>query len=63
MGGRGLEFLDHSLKVLSGQNFQAFEVVVADQSKDNAIKKPLRQLLGAECQAYPYRPFKTAGVS
>ncbi|WP_294624268.1 glycosyltransferase, partial [uncultured Roseovarius sp.] len=38
MGGRGCEFLDHSLKVLSDQDFQNFEVVVADQSEDNAIK-------------------------
>lgn len=38
MGGRGCEFLDHSLKVLADQDFQDFEVVVADQSEDNAIK-------------------------
>jgi len=38
MGGRGLEFLNHSLKVLSDQDFHAFEVVIADQSEDDAIK-------------------------
>src|SRR6056297_1289966 len=38
MGGHGCEFLGHSLKVLADQEFQDFEVVVADQSEDNAIK-------------------------
>lgn len=38
MNGYGLEFLNHSLKILENQTFKNFEVVVADQSEDDGIR-------------------------
>lgn len=36
-GGRGSEFLDHSLKILSTQTFKDFDVVISDHSLDDTI--------------------------
>ena len=37
-GGRGAEFLEHSLIILNNQTFQDFEVVLSDHSEDDTIK-------------------------
>ncbi len=37
MAGNGARFLRHSLNVIAGQNFRDFEVVVTDQSDDDAV--------------------------
>jgi glycosyltransferase involved in cell wall biosynthesis len=36
--GRGGEFLEHSLKILTEQTFQDFEVIISDHSVDNTIQ-------------------------
>lgn len=36
--GRGGEFLEHSLKILTEQTFQDFEVIISDHSIDNTIE-------------------------
>jgi glycosyltransferase involved in cell wall biosynthesis len=37
--GNGVEFLEHSLKILSEQTFKDFEVIISDHSIDNTIKE------------------------
>lgn len=37
MGGRGYDYLETSLNILSKQDFTDFEVIVSDQSKDDAV--------------------------
>lgn len=39
MQGKGPEFLEHSLGIISNQSFKDFEVVVSDNSENNEIKK------------------------
>jgi glycosyltransferase involved in cell wall biosynthesis len=36
--GKGVEFLEHSLKIISEQTFQDFEVIISDHSTDDTIK-------------------------
>jgi dTDP-4-dehydrorhamnose reductase len=36
--GKGVEFIDHSLEILSKQTFKDFEVVISDHSIDDTIK-------------------------
>lgn len=36
--GKGVEFLNHNLQILSEQNFSDFEIVLSDHSIDNTIK-------------------------
>ncbi len=55
MGGHGAGFLRQSLTVLTGQGFDDFEVVVADQSDDTAIRD-----LCAEFGALNLRHVRTA---
>ena len=43
MNGHGCEFLNYSLKVLESQTFKDFEVVVSDQSEDDAIRDLCRK--------------------
>ncbi len=38
MGGRGVEFLEHSFLALRMQTFKDFEIVISDHSKDDNIK-------------------------
>ena len=38
MGGYGVEYLNHSLNILSKQTYQDFEIVISDQSENNDIK-------------------------
>ena len=38
MGGKGREFLKHSLDILAKQTFKDFEVVLSDYSKDDQLK-------------------------
>lgn len=35
--GKGVEFLEHNLAILSKQSFKDFEVILSDHSKDNTI--------------------------
>ena len=37
--GKGVEFLEHSLRIISEQTFKDFEVVISDHSIDDTIKK------------------------
>ena len=37
--GNGIEFLEHSLKILSEQTFKDFEVIISDHSIDDTIKE------------------------
>ena len=37
MGGKGAEYLAHSLDLLTRQSFEDFEVIVSDQSDDEAV--------------------------
>lgn len=53
MDGHGCAFLDHSLKVLSDQDFQDFEVVVADQSEDDAIRTLCSEYPGLNIRHVP----------
>lgn len=39
MGGHGAEFLRHNFEIFTKQTFRDFDVVVSDQSKDDAVKK------------------------
>jgi dTDP-4-dehydrorhamnose reductase len=36
--GKGSEFLEHSLKIISNQTFKDYEVIISDHSTDNTIK-------------------------
>lgn len=38
MNGKGSEFLEHSLNILSNQTFKDFDVIISDHSKDDEIK-------------------------
>jgi glycosyltransferase involved in cell wall biosynthesis len=44
--GKGGEFLDFNLKILSNQTFKDFEVVISDHSIDDTIKNTLKKWLG-----------------
>jgi glycosyltransferase involved in cell wall biosynthesis len=37
-GGKGVEFLEHSLNIISEQTFRDFEVIISDHSTDDTIK-------------------------
>lgn len=39
MGGLGAEYLEASLKIISAQDFTDFEVIVSDQSNDDAVAR------------------------
>jgi len=36
--GKGVEFLEHSLNIISEQTFQDFEIIISDHSTDDTIK-------------------------
>ena len=44
--GKGGEFLDFNLKILSNQTFKDFEVVISDHSIDDTIKNTLKNCSG-----------------
>jgi len=43
MYGRGAEMVQHSLEVFKKQTFKDFEVVISDQSKDDAIENVCKE--------------------
>lgn len=46
MGGYGAKYLSESLNRLASQDFQDFEVIVSDQSKDDAVQAVCAEIQG-----------------